>query len=215
MVEGINFDERGLVACVVQDWRTGEVLMVAHMNEEAVVRTRVTGEVHLYSRSRRDIWHKGETSGNVQRVRQLRYDCDGDAIVALVEPAGPACHTGQRSCFYRELDGSADPAVDAPPAPGEPVPATHEALAALERTLIGRARERPAGSYTVELLDDPPKIGSKVREEAEESARAARSESEERLAEEGADLLYHLNVLLLSRGVSMAEVLELLNGRRS
>jgi phosphoribosyl-ATP pyrophosphohydrolase/phosphoribosyl-AMP cyclohydrolase len=215
MVEGINFDERGLVACVVQDWRTGEVLMVAHMNEEAVVRTRDTGEVHLYSRSRRDIWHKGETSGNVQRVRQLRYDCDGDAIVALVEPAGPACHTGQRSCFYRELDGSADPAVDAPPAPGEPVPATHEALAALERTLIGRARERPAGSYTVELLDDPPKIGSKVREEAEESARAARSESEERLAEEGADLLYHLNVLLLSRGVSMAEVLELLNGRRS
>ncbi len=215
MVEGINFDERGLVACVVQDWRTGEVLMVAHMNQEAVERTRDKGEVHLYSRSRRDIWHKGETSGNVQRVRQLRYDCDGDAIVALVEPAGPACHTGQRSCFYRELDGSADPAVDAAPAPGEPVPATHEALAALERTLIGRARERPAGSYTVELLDDPPKIGSKVREEAEESARAARSESEERLAEEGADLLYHLNVLLLSRGVSMAEVLELLNGRRS
>jgi phosphoribosyl-AMP cyclohydrolase / phosphoribosyl-ATP pyrophosphohydrolase len=214
MVEGINFDERGLVPCVVQDWRTGEVLTLAYMNEEALERTRGTGEAHFYSRSRRDIWHKGATSGNVQRVRQLRYDCDGDAIVALVEPAGPACHTGQRSCFYREVDGGADPGVDAPPAPGEPLPATHEALAALERTLVARARERPAGSYTVELLDDPPKIGSKVREEAEESTRAARSESEERLAEEGADLLYHLNVLLLSRGVSMAAVLEMLNGRR-
>jgi phosphoribosyl-ATP pyrophosphohydrolase/phosphoribosyl-AMP cyclohydrolase len=214
MVEGINFDERGLVPCVVQDWRTGEVLTVAYMNEEALDRTRATGEAHFYSRSRRDIWHKGATSGNVQRVRQLRYDCDGDAIVALVDPAGPACHTGQRSCFYRDLDGTADPGVDAPPAPGEPEPATHEALTALERTLVARARERPAGSYTVELLDDPPKIGSKVREEAEESARAARSESEERLAEEGADLLYHLNVLLLSRRVSMAAVLEMLNGRR-
>jgi phosphoribosyl-ATP pyrophosphohydrolase/phosphoribosyl-AMP cyclohydrolase len=214
MVKGIHFDERGLVACVIQDWRTGEVLTVAYMNEEALDRTRASGEMHLYSRSRRDIWHKGATSGNVQRVRQLRYDCDGDAIVALVEPAGPACHTGQRSCFYRDLDGTADPDVDASPAPGEPAPATHEALAALERTLVARARERPAGSYTAELLDDPPQIGAKVREEAQEAAQAARSESEERLAEEGADLVYHLNVLLLSRGVSMAEVLELLNGRR-
>jgi phosphoribosyl-AMP cyclohydrolase / phosphoribosyl-ATP pyrophosphohydrolase len=214
MVKGIRFDERGLVTCVAQDWRTGEVLMVAHMNEEALERTRATGEMHLYSRSRRDIWHKGATSGNVQRVRQLRYDCDGDAIVALVEPAGPACHTGQRTCFYRDLDGTADPDVDASPAPGEPAPATHEALATLEQTLVARVRERPAGSYTVELLENPPQIGVKVREEAEESARAARSESEERLAEEAADLVYHLNVLLLSRGVSMAEVLELLNGRR-
>jgi phosphoribosyl-AMP cyclohydrolase / phosphoribosyl-ATP pyrophosphohydrolase len=97
MVKAIHFDERGLVTCVVQDWRTGEVLMVAHMNEESLQRTRETGEVHLYSRSRRDIWHKGGTSGNVQRVRQIRYDCDGDAVVALVEPAGPACHTGERS----------------------------------------------------------------------------------------------------------------------
>jgi phosphoribosyl-ATP pyrophosphohydrolase/phosphoribosyl-AMP cyclohydrolase len=214
MIEGIRFDERGLVPCVVQDWRTGEVLMLAYMNEEALSRTRATGEAHFYSRSRSDIWHKGETSGNVQRVRQLRYDCDGDAIVALVEPAGPACHTGQRSCFYRDLDGRADPGVDAPPAPGEPTPATYEALPTLERTLIARKRERPQGSYTVELLDDPPRSADKVREEAEESARAARSESDERVAEEGADLVYHLNVLLASRGVSMADVLEMLNGRR-
>jgi phosphoribosyl-ATP pyrophosphohydrolase/phosphoribosyl-AMP cyclohydrolase len=214
MVKGIHFDERGLVTCVVQDWDTGEVLMVAHMNEEALEQTRRTGEVHLYSRSRRDIWHKGATSGNVQRVRQLRYDCDGDAVVALVEPAGPACHTGQRSCFYRDLEGTADPGVDALPARGEPAPAIHEALAALERTLADRARDRPEGSYTVELLDDPPRIGSKVREEAAEAAKAARSESEERVAEEGADLVYHLDVLLLSRGISMAQVLERLNGRR-
>jgi phosphoribosyl-AMP cyclohydrolase / phosphoribosyl-ATP pyrophosphohydrolase len=210
----IRFDERGLAPCVMQDWRTGEVLTLAYMNEEALRRTRETGEIHLYSRSRREIWHKGQTSGNVQRVRQLRYDCDGDAIVALVEPAGPACHTGERSCFYRDLDGSAETAPDAPPAPGEPAPATYEALPALERMLLERARERPAGSYTVELLEDPPKIGAKVREEAEEVSRAARSESEERVAEEAADVVYHLEVLLLSRRLSMAQVLEMLNGRR-
>jgi phosphoribosyl-AMP cyclohydrolase / phosphoribosyl-ATP pyrophosphohydrolase len=210
----IRFDEHGLVPCVMQDWRTGEVLTLAYMDAEALERTRASGEIHFYSRSRREVWHKGQTSGNVQRVRQLRYDCDGDAIVALVEPAGPACHTGERSCFYRDVDGSADSAPDAAPAPGEPTPATHEALATLERTLIQRARERPAGSYTVELLDDPSLIGSKVREEASEAAQAARSESEERLAEEAADVVYHLNVLLLSRGVSMAQVLEMLNGRR-
>jgi phosphoribosyl-ATP pyrophosphohydrolase/phosphoribosyl-AMP cyclohydrolase len=210
----IRFDERGLVPCVMQDWRTGEVLTLAYLNDEALRLTRETGEIHFYSRSRREVWHKGQTSGNVQRVRQLRYDCDGDAVVALVEPAGPACHTGERTCFYRDLEGSAATEPDAPAAPGEPSPATHEALAALERTLIQRARERPAGSYTVELLDDPQKIGAKVREEAEEVARAGRSEPEERVAEEAADVVYHLNVLLLSRGVSMAQVLEMLNGRR-
>lgn len=213
--QAIQFDEHGLVPCVMQDWRTGEVLTLAYMNGEALRRTQETGEIHFYSRSRREVWHKGQTSGNVQRVRQLRYDCDGDAVVALVEPAGPACHTGERSCFYRDLAGSADPLPDAPAVPGEPSPATHEAIATLERTLLQRARERPQGSYTVELLDDPSRIGAKVREEAEEAARAARSESEERLAEEAADVVYHLNVLLLSRGVSMAEVLEMLNGRRS
>ena len=210
----IQFDEAGLVPCIAQDHRSGEVLTLAYMNREALERTRETGEVHFYSRSRREVWHKGQTSGNVQRVRQLRFDCDGDAIVALVEPAGPACHTGERSCFYRDLDGTAEPAIDAPRAPGEPAPATYEALATLERTLVQRARDRPPGSYTVELLDDPGQIGSKVREEASEAARAARSESEERLAEEAADVVYHLNVLLLSRSVSMAEVLEMLNGRR-
>jgi phosphoribosyl-ATP pyrophosphohydrolase/phosphoribosyl-AMP cyclohydrolase len=213
-VQAIRFDDAGLVPCVAQDWDTGEVLTLAYMNEEALRRTRETGELHLFSRSRGELWRKGETSGNTQRVRQLRFDCDADAIVALVEPAGPACHTGQRSCFYRDLDGSADPAPDAPPVPGEPAPAAHEALAVLERTLVERQSERPDGSYTVELLDDPPRIGAKVREEAEEAARAAGDESDERLTEEAADVLYHLLVLLRSRDVGVDAVLEALNGRR-
>jgi phosphoribosyl-ATP pyrophosphohydrolase/phosphoribosyl-AMP cyclohydrolase len=212
--EAIRFDEHGLVPCVIQDWGTGEVLTLAYMNAEALRLTRNTGEMHLFSRSRNELWRKGETSGNVQRVRQLRYDCDGDAIVALVEPAGPACHTGQRSCFYRDVDGSADPAIDAPPAPGEPEPADYEALAVLERTLVTRREERPEGSYTVELLDDPPRIGAKVSEEAEEVAGAAAEESDDRVAEEAADLLYHLEVLMLSRGVPFTAALEALNGRR-
>ena len=212
--EAVRFDEHGLVPCVMQDWRTGEVLMLAYMNDEALRRTRETGEVHFYSRSRGEIWHKGRTSGNLQRVRQIRYDCDGDALVALVDPAGPACHTGQRSCFYRDLEGSADPAADAPPADGEPAPATYEALAVLERTLLERRQRRPGGSYTVELLDDPPRIADKVREEAGEVSRAAASESEQRVTEEAADVLYHLHVLLVSRGISIAAAMEMLNGRR-
>jgi phosphoribosyl-ATP pyrophosphohydrolase/phosphoribosyl-AMP cyclohydrolase len=210
----VRFDERGLAPCVIQDSRSGEVLTVAYMNEDSLRLTLESGEVHLFSRSRREIWHKGGTSGNVQRVVQLRYDCDGDAVVALVEPAGPACHTGERSCFYRDLEGSADPAPDAPAAPDEPLPVPFEALAALERTLAERQARRPAGSYTVQLLDDPGRIGAKVREEAGEVVKAASAESEERVAEEAADVIYHLSVLLLSRGVSMAEVQQVLNGRR-
>ncbi|MGZ5335031.1 MAG: bifunctional phosphoribosyl-AMP cyclohydrolase/phosphoribosyl-ATP diphosphatase HisIE [Solirubrobacterales bacterium] len=212
--EKVRFDERGLVPCVMQDARSGEVLTLAYMNEEALRLTLETREVHLYSRSRAEIWHKGATSGNVQRVSQLRYDCDGDAVVALVEPAGPACHTGERSCFYRDLEGTADPAEDAPPAPGESAPLPFEALPALERTLVDRGSERPAGSYTVELLGDPKLAAAKVKEEAGEVIKAVRSESEERVAEEGADVVYHLAALMATRGVSMAEVLAILNARR-
>jgi phosphoribosyl-AMP cyclohydrolase / phosphoribosyl-ATP pyrophosphohydrolase len=211
---GIRFDERGLVPCVVQDWATGEVLTLAYMNEEALRLTRERGEVHLFSRSREELWRKGESSGNPQRVRALRFDCDADALVALVEPAGPACHTGERSCFYRDLGGASDGAVDGQAVPGEPEPAAHEALAVLERTLAARQAERPEGSYTVELLEDPERIGEKVREEADEAARAAAAESGERLAEEAADVLYHLQVLLRSRDVPLSAVMETLNGRR-
>jgi phosphoribosyl-ATP pyrophosphohydrolase/phosphoribosyl-AMP cyclohydrolase len=214
MFEQVQFDERGLVPCVAQDFASGEVLTLAYANEEALRLTVETGEMHFFSRSRGRIWRKGEESGNVLRLRQLRYDCDGDAIVALVEPTGPACHTGERSCFYREVGGSASSEVDAPAAPGEPAPVAHEALAALERTLRSRAAERPQGSYTVELLDDPRLIGAKVEEEAEEVVRAAREESDQRVAEEAADLLYHLGVLLASRELPQSAVMEVLNGRR-
>lgn len=199
----IRFDDAGLLPCVLQDWRSGEVLTLAYMNAEALRLTRETGEVHFFSRSRGELWRKGESSGNVQRLRQLRYDCDGDALVALVEPAGPACHTGQRSCFFRELGTGASPE-----------PAAHEALAELARTLERRRSERPEGSYTVELLADPERIGAKVREEAEEVTRAAAQESDQRVSEEAADLLYHLEVLLLSREIAPSAVLETLNGRR-
>jgi phosphoribosyl-AMP cyclohydrolase / phosphoribosyl-ATP pyrophosphohydrolase len=213
-VETVRFDERGLVPCVMQDWSSGEVLTLAYMNAEALRRTLDTGEMHFYSRTRDELWHKGETSGNVQRLRQIRYDCDADALVALVDSAGPACHTGQRSCFYRDLSGTADPAIDAAPAAGEPVPAAYEATAVLERTLADRRDSRPDGSYTVELLDDPARIGAKVREEADEVAAAAADESDERVAEEAADVVYHLQVLLTSRGIPLSAVLETLNGRR-
>ena len=195
----IDFDERGLVPCIVQDWRTGEVLMFAFTNEQALARTRETGELHLYSRSRQEIWHKGATSGNTQRVRALRLDCDGDALLALVEPAGPACHTGERTCFH---NGELEPA------------APFEVLPALERTLAARALERPAGSYTVELLDDRQRAAGKVLEEAEEVTRAAREESDERVDEEAADLLYHLLVLIAGRERALADVERVLDGRR-
>jgi phosphoribosyl-ATP pyrophosphohydrolase/phosphoribosyl-AMP cyclohydrolase len=194
----IAYDERGLVPVVVQDWRTGEVLTLAYANAEAIARTRETGELHLWSRSRAELWHKGATSGNTQRVRAMRMDCDGDALLALVEPAGPACHTGERTCFHN----------------GDLLLAPHEALPALERTLAARAAERPKGSYTVELLDDPPRIGAKVQEEAEEVARAAREEPDERVDEEAADVLYHLTVLLHARGRGLGDAEEVLNGRR-
>lgn len=195
----IAYDERGLVPVVVQDWRTGEVLTLAYANAEAVERTRATGELHLWSRSRNELWHKGATSGHVQHVRALRLDCDGDALLALVEPVGPACHTGERTCFHH---GDVEPL------------APHEALPALERTLSARAAERPEGSYTVTLLDDPPLIGAKVQEEAEEVARAAREEPDARVDEEAADVLYHLTVLLHSRERALTDAEEVLNGRR-
>ncbi len=195
----IAFDERGLVPCVVQDWRTGEVLTVAYMNADALRLTRATGEMHFFSRSRQELWHKGATSGNTQALKALRYDCDGDALLALVEPAGPACHTGEQTCFHR---GEVEPG------------APYEALVVLERTISARASDRPPGSYTVALLDDPQRAGEKVQEEAEEVVRAAREEPAERVAEEAADVLYHLMVLLEGRGLSLADAGRVLDGRR-
>ncbi|HEY5189499.1 MAG TPA: bifunctional phosphoribosyl-AMP cyclohydrolase/phosphoribosyl-ATP diphosphatase HisIE [Solirubrobacteraceae bacterium] len=195
----VAFDERGLVPCVVQDWHTGEVLTLAYMNVEALRRTRETGEMHFFSRSRQELWHKGATSGNTQALRAIRYDCDGDAIVALVEPAGPACHTGERTCFYR---GDLEPEAPFAVLPG------------LERTIAQRAAQQPEGSYTATLLADPGLAGEKVQEEAEEVVRAAREESDERVAEEAADVIYHLAVLLRGRNLALADAERVLDGRR-
>jgi phosphoribosyl-AMP cyclohydrolase / phosphoribosyl-ATP pyrophosphohydrolase len=194
----IAFDEHGLAPCVIQDWASGEVLTLAYINAEALQRTRETGELHLWSRSRDELWHKGATSGNTQAVKALRFDCDLDAVLAIVEPAGPACHTGERTCFHN----------------GDLTAMPHEVLPGLERTIAQRAAETPEGSYTAELLANPGHVGEKVEEEAEEVARAAREESDERVAEEAADVLYHLAVLLRSRGLSLADAEEVLRARR-
>ena len=199
----VRFNQDGLVPCVTQDSRTGEVLTLAWMNAESLGLTLETGEVHFFSRSRQEIWRKGETSGNTQRVVELRIDCDEDAILAMVEPAGPACHTGARTCFYRRLEDGA-----------EPGPTAGEALAELDRTLADRAAARPQGSYTVTLLDNGELAAGKVMEEAEEVTRAVREESDDRIAEEAADLVYHLAVLMKSREVGLDRAMEVLNGRR-
>ena len=188
----------GFVPVVIQDWSTGEVLTLAYANAEAVAKTRETGELHLWSRSRNELWHKGATSGNTQAVRALRVDCDGDALLALVEPAGPACHTGARTCFFT----------------GDMDPAPHEVLPELQRTLAARAAERPAGSYVVQLLDDPVLAGEKVLEEAEEVVRAVREESDERVDEEAADVVFHLMALLQGRGHTLQGPQDVLRARR-
>jgi phosphoribosyl-AMP cyclohydrolase / phosphoribosyl-ATP pyrophosphohydrolase len=196
----IKWDERGLAPCVVQDWRTGEVLTLAYMNADSLGRTIESGEAWFWSRSRSELWHKGATSGNTLSVKALRYDCDADALLALVEPAGPACHTGARTCFH-----NGDTAAVAP----------HEALPALERTIAERqGASADGGSYTAKLLADPPFIGRKVEEEAEEVARAAREETDERVASEAADVLYHLSVLLAARGLALEDAYDELNARR-
>lgn len=200
----VVFGPEGLAPCIAQDSITGEVLMLAWMNREALDKTIETGEVHFFSRSRGELWRKGETSGNVLRLIELRIDCDGDALLALVDPTGPACHTGERTCFHRRLEDGT-----------EPDPVTGEALGALARVILDRRGSEPSESYTARLLADPDLAAAKVIEEATETVEAVRDEDEQRVAEEAADLLYHLNVLLETRGIGLDRALEVLNGRRS
>lgn len=195
----IRFDDDGLVPCVVQDANTGAVLTLAYMNADSLAKTQETGDVWFYSRSRQELWHKGETSGNFLRVRELRYDCDEDAILAIVVPDGPACHTGETTCFYRAFEGVERQIFEAP---GD-----------LQNTLDERRATMPEGSYTTELLNKPPFIAEKVLEEAEEVTRAAREESDERVANEAADVIYHLAVLMTQRGLSLTDAFAVLNER--
>jgi len=196
----IRFGADGLVPVVAQERRSGDVLMLAYADRDALARTLSTGEAHYYSRSRRAPWRKGETSGHVQRVVEVRLDCDGDAVLYRVEQTGPACHTGERTCFSSVLiDDQPNPVPGGDPG-GHP-------LSRLAAIIARRARERPDGSYTVKLLDrGVAKIAQKVGEEAVETVVAATAEDEPRLAAETADLLYHLLVLLQARGVPLEQV---------
>jgi phosphoribosyl-ATP pyrophosphohydrolase/phosphoribosyl-AMP cyclohydrolase len=195
-LSAVRFGADGLVPVVTQESRSGDVLMVAYANRDALDRTLSTGLAHYFSRSRGTLWRKGETSGHIQRVIEIRLDCDGDAVLYRAEQEGPACHTGTRTCFSTVIGrtgGQADrPAED----PGGHV------LTRLARTIYERAEQRPPGSYTAQLLAGGiGKISQKVGEEAVEVVVAANSEDDQRLASEAADLLYHLLVLLQARGV--------------
>jgi phosphoribosyl-ATP pyrophosphohydrolase/phosphoribosyl-AMP cyclohydrolase len=205
-LDAVRFGTDGLVPVVAQESGTGDVLMVAYANREALERTATTGQAHYYSRSRAALWRKGESSGHAQAVREIRLDCDGDAVLYRVSQTGPACHTGTRTCFSTLVG------TDGVPAAVED-PGTHP-LARLAATIARRAAARPAGSYTVHLLDRGiPAVSQKVGEEAVEVVVAATTEGPERLASEAADLLYHLLVLLQARGVPLDAVWGELEGR--
>jgi phosphoribosyl-ATP pyrophosphohydrolase/phosphoribosyl-AMP cyclohydrolase len=198
-IKSLKFDERGLIPAIVQDARTREVLTLAYMNADSLARTIETGQTWFWSRSRNELWHKGETSGNTQKVVGLHSDCDKDAIVVLVNPAGPACHTGARSCFD-STDASEDLGL---------------LLNSLYELIESRERERPEGSYTTYLFNSGlDKILKKVGEEAAETIIAAKNEDRSRLTAEVADLVYHLLVLLAARGVSLDEIRAELASRR-
>ncbi|BBW97569.1 bifunctional phosphoribosyl-AMP cyclohydrolase/phosphoribosyl-ATP diphosphatase HisIE [Geobacillus icigianus] len=206
MTADIRFDDNGLVPAIVQDAQSKEVLMLAYMNKESLEKTLATGETWFYSRSRQALWHKGATSGNVQRVVDIRYDCDADTLLVLVEPAGPACHTGTYSCFSRALDGAArTPAAD-----------RFAILHELEQIIAQRDAERPEGAYTTYLFEKGiDKILKKVGEEAAEVIIAAKNRSHEELKWEAADLLYHLLVLLREQKLPLDAVLETLAERHA
>ena len=197
-IADVKFDERGLIPAIVQDANTREVLTLAYMNRESLEKTIETRETWFWSRSRNELWHKGETSGNTQQVIDLVADCDGDAIVVLVKPAGPACHTGARSCF--DLKEQVDLGV---------------LLAQLYTLIETRKRDRPEGSYTTYLFDHGlDKILKKVGEESAETIIAAKNEDAKPLVAEVSDLIYHLLVLLVARGVSLEDVRDELGQRR-
>ncbi len=205
-LERVRFGPDGLVPVVAQDLLNGDVLMLAWANREALGRTQETGQAYYWSRRRQALWRKGESSGHDQRVTEVRLDCDGDTILYRVAQVGPACHTGEATCFFTiaRPDGSTDQGAD---------PGGH-LLTRLAATIARRAAERPSDSYTAKLLAKGlAGISQKVGEEAVEVVVAATAQDGARLASESADLLYHLLVLLQARGVSLDDVLRTLEQR--
>jgi len=204
-MDDLKFDDRGLMPAVVQDWLTGQVRMCAFVNREAIARTVQTGRATFFSRSRGALWEKGETSGNTLHVRELYVDCDADTLLVLAEPAGNSCHTGQPSCFFRRLDG--ERIVD------QATPAV-AFLNRLEAEIQSRRTSTAEKSYTKSLLTaGAGKIGDKIREEADEFARAIGGETDDRVASEAADVVYHLMVGLALRGVPWRAVIDVLARR--
>ena len=204
--------EENLIPAIIQDHKTGEVLMLAYMNEESLRLTKETGTTWFWSRSRQKYWNKGETSGNTQKVKEIRYDCDEDTYLVLVEQiGGAACHTGNRSCFYRQMTPEARDVSEEPPA----FSAGGDILDELGQVIAGRKADMGAGSYTAELFrEGKERILAKISEEAGEVVEAARHETDERVVSETADLVYHLMVLLAERGLSFENVKAELRARR-
>ena len=203
MTFDVSWDARtGLAPAVIQDWRSGEVLMLGYMNAESLAATEFSGRVTFFSRSKQRLWVKGETSGHYLKVKTMALDCDADTLLILAEPEGPACHTGTRTCW-----GSTAP---------RPL-ALHSAfLAELEAVITRRLEERPAGSYTTRLLaGGPRRLAQKVGEEGVELALAAVAQNDAEVLGEAADLLFHVLVLLKSKGLSLGEVCEVLRSRHA
>lgn len=203
--EQLRYDADGLVPVVAQEATSGEVLMLAYANREAVARTIATGRAHYWSRSRGALWQKGETSGHTQQVVEVRVDCDADALLYLVRQTGPACHTGEPSCFHRVGEGADLSAAGA---------AGGHILSRLEAIVRDREKERPTGSYTTYLFEKGvDKILKKVGEESTELVIAAKNDSPTEMTAEAADLFFHLLVLLRARGVPLARIWEELDAR--
>ena len=216
MIEELKFDQQGLIPAIIQDQKSGQVLMMTYMNQEALRKTLETRRTWFYSRSRQELWMKGETSGHIQEVKQVRYDCDADALLILVEQTGVACHTGHYSCFYRDEKGQEveEQVFDLNQVyqPSREGPAI---LYELLQVIKDRQEKRPEGSYTSYLFDKGvDKILKKVGEESSEVIIAAKNRSKGELTYEVADLIYHLTVLLVEQDVDWSDIFCVLRSRR-
>ncbi|MFP4198755.1 MAG: bifunctional phosphoribosyl-AMP cyclohydrolase/phosphoribosyl-ATP diphosphatase HisIE [Halanaerobium sp.] len=215
-----KFNQQGLMPAVVQDYQTKEVLMVAYVNEETLKLSLEKGETVFYSRSRQEIWHKGETSGNTQEIKEIYYDCDQDTILFLVDPAGPACHTGENSCFYRkiaeETEAKAAKMIKLRQK-AKNIEADFEAEKVVDflyDLILSRKEEMPEGSYTTYLFEEGiDKILKKVGEESAEVIIASKNEPDDELIYEAADLVYHMLVLLAERGITPDQIRKELKKR--